>query len=113
MDWVLVVVLVGLLGFLIEVGVDHQKQTAELRQEGKQVFEQIQTHQAQTEDIRTNTGEARGRVGRLEKEVDELKQAIAATTGELAELKESEQKRHPTRYRVETSEDEHQAGESS
>ena len=114
MDWVLVLGLVGLLGFLIEVWIDHNKQTAELRQEQKQVYEQIQGHQTAIEEARTKTEEVRPRVTGLEGEVDRLKQAISGAIGELAEVEEREQKRHPTRYRLERNEgDERQEGESS
>ena len=111
MDWLLAMALVGLLGFLIEVRIDHQKRTAELYQEGKQVHEQIRLHQAAVETARANTEEVRPRVTGLETEVEELKQAIAAAEEKLAELKAAEQRRRPTRYRIEKDEeDEGQRG---
>ena len=114
MDWLLAVALVGLLGFLVEVGIDHQKQTAELRQEGRQVYEQIQLHQTAVETARANAKEVKPRVTGLETEIEGLKQAIAAAQEKLAELKEAEQRRRPTRYRIEKDEeDEGQRGAAS
>jgi chromosome segregation ATPase len=114
MDWLLAMALVGLLGFLIEVRIDHQKQTTELRQEGKQAYEQIQLHQTAVETARANAKEVRPRVTGLEKETEELRQTIAAAREKLAELKQAEQRRRPTRYRIEKDEeDEGQGGAAS
>jgi len=90
----------GLIGILVEMCLGFLKEANALRIQKDQVHLQIQTHLTAIEEARNKTEEIRITVKDLETKKKSQKGSINDIRTQLAELKEKEQRRHPTRFQM-------------
>ena len=101
MDWVFLIIALGLIGILVEIFLAYLKQANEIAEERLHNRQQIQAHQHAIEEARTNTEETSARVTQLQAQAKGLKKSISETKAQLDTSKETQQRRHPTRHKLE------------
>lgn len=100
MIWLLVIFSLGLIGILVEMFLGFLKEANELKVQKDQVHLQIQARLTAIEEARNKTEEIRITVKDLENKKKSIKESINDIRKQLAELKEKEQRSHPTRFQV-------------
>ena len=104
MVWILVLIVLGLIGFLVEMWLSYQKQADELMQEQEATLKQIDEHHKALEKLEKRTDDVGQRLAELGGEQNELKQELEQGQAELAELQDQRKSRSPTRHPVELDE---------
>lgn len=105
MIWLLAIFSIGLIGILVEMCIGFLKEANALRLQKDQVHLQIQARLTAIEEARNKSEEIRITVKDLETNKNSLKKSIDDVRKQLAELKEKEQRRHPTRFQVQGDEE--------
>ena len=104
MVWILVLIVLGLIGFLVEMWLSYQKQADELMQEQEATLKQIDEHHKALEKLEKRTDDVGQRLAEFGGEQNELKQELEQGQAELAELQDQRKSRSPTRHPVELDE---------
>ena len=100
MEWVLVLLSLGLLGFLVQMWLSYQKQADAMIAQQEETRGQIDGHLEAIEKLGKRTEEVRQRISELSTEQDNLKEELETAQGELAEMEESRSSRSQTRQAV-------------
>ena len=101
MDWVFFIIAVGLIGILVEMVLAHLKEGNKIAEERLHNGQQIQAHQHAIAEDRTNTEKASAEVTQLQAQAKTLKKEIRETKAQLDTSKEIQQRKHPTRHKLE------------
>ena len=100
MDWVYFAIAVGLVGFLIQLGVRYRGQSvlAEARQEAARSA--ITKTERRIAKVQAKIDATQSNMNSLKEEQDNLTRDVKEVRAQLKELEEREQRRRPTRSAV-------------
>jgi septal ring factor EnvC (AmiA/AmiB activator) len=104
MVWFLILVALGLIGFLVEMWLSYQKQADELLKQQEAARRQIEEHHQAIEKLEKRSGEVRTHLVELGSEQDDLKEKLVKFQSELAELEEQRNGHGSTRQSVQLDE---------
>ena len=100
MNWVFALVSIGLTGILVEMLVSYLKEADEVRIERDRELQEIEAHQQAIEQAEKETEETNARRFELESTEKDVKKKLSEARKELGELQAAEQRKHPTRHKL-------------
>ena len=113
MTWVFAIIALGLLAFIVEGWLAYQKESDQITTDQEAARAKIQTLVQKIEESGSRTEELREDVQKVEAQIGGLKKQLKEANTHLGELEEKDQRRHPTRHRLEETQDENTKEENS
>ena len=100
MNWVFVLVALGLTGILVEMLLSYLRDANEIRDDRTQKEQLLQAHQHAIETAKTETEEMSSRLSDLDVASRDVKRMLSEAQKQLRTLHAAEQRRHPTRHKL-------------
>ena len=98
MTLVYVGIALGIIGLIVEMGLDYRRQAAELAADQDEIREQTTNHLKKTQELRGKTVTVSARIEKLEGEKRSLQKELNVKKQVLKESEEDVRKRNPTKF---------------
>ena len=100
MNWVIVLVALGLTGIIVEMLLSCLTNANEIRAQRTQKEQLIQAHQHAIEQAKTETEKTTSRLSDLEVTSKDVKRMFSEAQKQIRTLQAAQQRRHPTRHKL-------------
>ena len=100
MEWVILLVNLGLAGLLGRLWFSHLERAQDLRSRQEQACLRTEEHLQEIDKTHEAVQEVEGQLPELEEQAQMLKGEINAANGNLARLKSTEEGLHPSRHQL-------------